>query len=305
MIYLSIHVRSQEQTPHVSITATLQNLTAGISWLVIQLGRTKHKLCWSSDGQPPISLDWQRASRAHFSVCMRGSTIRRRRRTVGHRATLHGDRNVLVDTGFIQHDDSFSQKCGIPYWISLVRMLPEAGVSADSVTDIVRCGSCRPTRHAHSGAPALLAQRPSAATVRPAPAPGSPSRRDSDPTCNVLAREALAPQRNDPIGHSPFARIRTAPGPRRAVGHAGTAFGLVALDPSVHDLRRRREFQRCLGLGKAAFHDRKRHLLSIHSGPPTNLKRGNSSLVGRARMDNLPKPHIWPNAGRHKSSMIG
>ncbi len=26
--------------------------------------------------------------------------------------------------------------------------------------------------------------------------------------------------------------------------------------------------------------------------PPTNLKRGNSSLLGRARMDNLSKAHI-------------
>ena len=86
------------------------------------------------------------------------------------------------------------------------------------------------------------------------------------------------------------------------IGHAGTAFGLVALHPPLHDLRRHREFQRCLGLGKGAFYDRKRHLLStqrretgilmdVHSDPPANLKRGNSSLLGRVRMDNLQKAH--------------
>lgn len=48
-----------------------------------------------------------------------------------------GDRNVLIDTGFMQHEESFSQKFGIPYWISPVQMLEEAGVSADAVTDIV------------------------------------------------------------------------------------------------------------------------------------------------------------------------
>src|SRR5262245_23086706 len=133
--------------------------------------------------------------------------------------------------------------------------------------------------------------------------PAHRCRRDGDHTCNVLARKAQAPQRNDPIGHSPFGCMRTAPGPRRTVGHAGTAFGLVALDPSLHDLRRHRELQRCLGWGKAAFNDRKRHLLStqrretgilmnVHSGPPTNLKRDNSSLLGRARMDNLLKARI-------------
>jgi glyoxylase-like metal-dependent hydrolase (beta-lactamase superfamily II) len=48
-----------------------------------------------------------------------------------------GDRRVLVDTGFMQHEHSFSRKFGIPYWISPVRMLEEAGVAADAVTDII------------------------------------------------------------------------------------------------------------------------------------------------------------------------
>jgi glyoxylase-like metal-dependent hydrolase (beta-lactamase superfamily II) len=48
-----------------------------------------------------------------------------------------GQRNVLIDTGFMQHDHSFSQKFGIPYWVSPVRMLEEAGVVADDVTDII------------------------------------------------------------------------------------------------------------------------------------------------------------------------
>src|SRR5688572_24476793 len=47
-----------------------------------------------------------------------------------------GERNVLVDTGFMQDDHSFSQKFGIPTWISPLRMLSELGVEADAVTDI-------------------------------------------------------------------------------------------------------------------------------------------------------------------------
>ena len=119
----------------------------------------------------------------------------------------------------------------------------------------------------------------------------------------LLAWKAPAPKRNDPIGDSLSGRVRTAPGPRRAVGHASTAFCLVALDPSLHDLRSHRVLRGCLGLGKVAFHNRKRHLLStqgretgilmdVHSDPPTNLKRGNSSLLGQVRMDNLLKAHI-------------
>ncbi|MER8811947.1 hypothetical protein [Mesorhizobium sp. M0965] len=40
----------------------------------------------------------------------------------------HGDRNVLVDTGFIQETSTaFSLKFDIPHWISPVRMLAELG----------------------------------------------------------------------------------------------------------------------------------------------------------------------------------
>lgn len=45
--------------------------------------------------------------------------------------------NVLIDTGFMQDDHSFSRKFGIPYWISPLRMLSEIGVEADAVTDII------------------------------------------------------------------------------------------------------------------------------------------------------------------------
>ncbi len=50
-----------------------------------------------------------------------------------------GDRNVLIDTGFMQGEGSsgFSEKFGVPNWVSPVRMLEEVGVSADAVTDIV------------------------------------------------------------------------------------------------------------------------------------------------------------------------
>lgn len=51
----------------------------------------------------------------------------------------NGERNVLVDTGFLNEGSGaeFSKKFGIPYWISPVRMLEEMGVNADDVTDIV------------------------------------------------------------------------------------------------------------------------------------------------------------------------
>jgi glyoxylase-like metal-dependent hydrolase (beta-lactamase superfamily II) len=50
-----------------------------------------------------------------------------------------GDRNVLIDTGFMQDDRSsgFSRRFAIPNWISPVRMLSEFGVAADAITDIV------------------------------------------------------------------------------------------------------------------------------------------------------------------------
>ena len=49
-----------------------------------------------------------------------------------------GDRNVLVDTGFMQdeHSSGFSAKFGIPYWISPLRMLAELGVAPGAITDI-------------------------------------------------------------------------------------------------------------------------------------------------------------------------
>jgi glyoxylase-like metal-dependent hydrolase (beta-lactamase superfamily II) len=51
-----------------------------------------------------------------------------------------GDRVVLIDTGFLKAEDGgpdFSDKFGIPYWISPLRMLAELGVQAEDVTDIV------------------------------------------------------------------------------------------------------------------------------------------------------------------------
>jgi glyoxylase-like metal-dependent hydrolase (beta-lactamase superfamily II) len=47
-----------------------------------------------------------------------------------------GEKNVLIDTGFMQDDHSFSQKFGIPHWISPLKMLGELGVEAGAVTDI-------------------------------------------------------------------------------------------------------------------------------------------------------------------------
>jgi glyoxylase-like metal-dependent hydrolase (beta-lactamase superfamily II) len=48
----------------------------------------------------------------------------------------NGARNVLIDTGFMQDDHSFSRKFGIPYWISPLRMLGELGIGPEAVTDI-------------------------------------------------------------------------------------------------------------------------------------------------------------------------
>ena len=48
----------------------------------------------------------------------------------------NGDRNVLIDTGFMQDDHSFSQKFGIPYWISPLRLLAEVGLEPGAITDI-------------------------------------------------------------------------------------------------------------------------------------------------------------------------
>ncbi|MDB5657322.1 MAG: N-acyl homoserine lactonase family protein [Tardiphaga sp.] len=50
-----------------------------------------------------------------------------------------GDRNVLIDTGFMKDEDGggFSEQFGIPYWISPIRMIEELDLSADAITDIV------------------------------------------------------------------------------------------------------------------------------------------------------------------------
>ena len=49
------------------------------------------------------------------------------------------NRNVLVDTGFMQedHGSGFSRKFGIPTWISPVRMLSEMNLAPEAITDIV------------------------------------------------------------------------------------------------------------------------------------------------------------------------
>ena len=49
-----------------------------------------------------------------------------------------GERNVLIDTGFLQDDGSdYAIKLGIPRWISPLRMLAEAGLEPRQITDIV------------------------------------------------------------------------------------------------------------------------------------------------------------------------
>jgi glyoxylase-like metal-dependent hydrolase (beta-lactamase superfamily II) len=71
-----------------------------------------------------------------------------------------GDRNALVDTGFMQDDRSsgFSRKFGIPNWISPVRMLSEIGVAADAITDIV-------ITHAHFDHLGSIAEFPNAQII--------------------------------------------------------------------------------------------------------------------------------------------
>lgn len=67
-----------------------------------------------------------------------------------------GDRNVLVDTGFIQEStDAFSLKFGIPYWISPVRMLAELGIGPGAITDIF-------VTHAHFDHMGSIAEFPNA-----------------------------------------------------------------------------------------------------------------------------------------------
>jgi glyoxylase-like metal-dependent hydrolase (beta-lactamase superfamily II) len=68
-----------------------------------------------------------------------------------------GDRNVLVDTGFMQEDhrSGFSLKFGIPTWISPVRMLREMKLAPEAITDIV-------ITHAHFDHMGSIAEFPNA-----------------------------------------------------------------------------------------------------------------------------------------------
>lgn len=71
-----------------------------------------------------------------------------------------GDRNVLIDTGFMQdeHSSGFSRKFGIPNWISPVRMLSEIGVAAEAITDII-------ITHAHFDHMGSIAEFPNARII--------------------------------------------------------------------------------------------------------------------------------------------
>lgn len=71
-----------------------------------------------------------------------------------------GERNVLIDTGFMQdeHSSGFSRKFGIPNWISPVRLLGEIGVAADEITDII-------VTHAHFDHMGSIAEFPNAQIV--------------------------------------------------------------------------------------------------------------------------------------------
>lgn len=50
----------------------------------------------------------------------------------------NGDRNVLVDTGFMREGlgEEMSVRFGVPEWISPLRLLGELGVTAEEITDI-------------------------------------------------------------------------------------------------------------------------------------------------------------------------
>lgn len=66
-----------------------------------------------------------------------------------------GDRRVLIDTGFMQDEISFSSQFDIPDWTSPVGMLAELGVSAESITDVV-------LTHAHYDHMGSIAEFPGA-----------------------------------------------------------------------------------------------------------------------------------------------
>lgn len=72
----------------------------------------------------------------------------------------HGDRSVLIDTGFMQDEKSsgFSKKFGIPNWISPVRMLSEISVAAEAITDII-------ITHAHFDHMGSIAEFPNARII--------------------------------------------------------------------------------------------------------------------------------------------
>jgi glyoxylase-like metal-dependent hydrolase (beta-lactamase superfamily II) len=68
----------------------------------------------------------------------------------------HGDRNVLVDTGFMQDDPTaFPRKFGIPTWISPVRMLSEMNLAPEAISDIF-------ITHAHFDHMGSIAEFPNA-----------------------------------------------------------------------------------------------------------------------------------------------
>lgn len=68
-----------------------------------------------------------------------------------------GDRNVLVDTGFMKDEgaENFSDKFGIPLWVSPVRMLGEMGLKPGDITDII-------LSHAHFDHMGSIAEFPKA-----------------------------------------------------------------------------------------------------------------------------------------------
>ncbi|UHD43779.1 N-acyl homoserine lactonase family protein [Aureimonas altamirensis] len=51
----------------------------------------------------------------------------------------HGSHVALIDTGFMKEGSgqAMSEKFGVPFWISPLRMLGELGIAPDAVTDIV------------------------------------------------------------------------------------------------------------------------------------------------------------------------
>src|SRR5690606_9571740 len=68
-----------------------------------------------------------------------------------------GNRNVWTGTASMQdeHSSGFSLRFGVPRWVSPVRMLAEAGVAAEEVTDVV-------LTHAHFDHMGSISQFPNA-----------------------------------------------------------------------------------------------------------------------------------------------